>query len=61
MGMYSENRAEYAIVQLACISDSITIVPINAKHTDLICAQNILEYTNLQTVCVSRWTLPQLL
>lgn len=54
IGIYSENRAEYVIVQLACISDSITIVPINAKHTDLICAQNILEYTNLQTVCISR-------
>ena len=47
MGIYSENRYEYAITQLACISDSITIVPINAKHTDLICGQNILEYTNL--------------
>ncbi len=47
IGIYSENRSEYAIVELACMSDSITIVPINSKHTDFICAQNILDYTNL--------------
>ena len=36
-------------------------MPINAKNTDLINAQNILEYTQVPTVCVSRQTLPQLL
>lgn len=35
MGFYSENRAEYVIAMLACISDSITVIPINAKPTDV--------------------------
>jgi acyl-CoA synthetase (AMP-forming)/AMP-acid ligase II len=35
MGFYSENRAEYVVAMLACFSDSITVVPINAKPNDV--------------------------
>jgi long-subunit acyl-CoA synthetase (AMP-forming) len=35
MGFYSENRAEYVIGMLACFSDSITVIPVSSKPTDL--------------------------
>jgi len=30
IGMFSENRPEFFITELACISDSVTILPISA-------------------------------
>jgi long-subunit acyl-CoA synthetase (AMP-forming) len=42
MGIYSENRAEYVIAELACMSNSITIVPVNPKASDVVMAQKII-------------------
>ncbi len=39
MGFYSENRPEYVIAMLACISDSITVIPVSSKPTDLSISQ----------------------
>ena len=39
MGFYSENRAEYVIGMLACFKDSITVMPVSSKPTDLSISQ----------------------
>ncbi len=61
MGFYSENRAEYVIAMLACMSDSITVIPVNAKPTDVSMAQLIMEHSILEVLCVSKITLTQVL
>ena len=60
MGIYSENRAEYVISQFACMSDSVTVVPINHHATDVVSAKEIIEHTLLEVICVSRNTLRQI-
>ena len=58
MGIFSENCPEFYITQLACISDSVTIVPISAdaQFLDSERVTNIIEATGLTTVCVSSKT-----
>lgn len=53
MGIFSENRAEYVVAELACMSDSITVVPIPARKEDLSLVEQILDLTRLETLCVS--------
>ncbi len=60
MGIYSENRAEYVISQFACMSDSVTVAPINHHATDVVSAKKIIEHTLLEVICVSRNTLRQI-
>ena len=43
MGFYSENRSEYITTELACIAESITLVPISSRPNDLYNAKHILE------------------
>ena len=43
MGFYSENRSEYIMTELACIAESITLVPISSRPDDLYNAKHILE------------------
>jgi long-subunit acyl-CoA synthetase (AMP-forming) len=53
MGFYSENRSEYITTELACIAESITLVPISSRPNDLYNASHILEETQLDTIFVS--------
>lgn len=34
MSMFSENRPEYVLMELACLGDSITVVPIPVRSAD---------------------------
>lgn len=34
MGILSENRPEYALMEIACISDSITVIPVPVRSAD---------------------------
>jgi long-subunit acyl-CoA synthetase (AMP-forming) len=34
MGIFSENRPEYVLVELACLSDSVVSVPIPTRAAD---------------------------
>ena len=61
MGFYSENRAEYVIGMLACFKDSITVMPVSSKPTDLSISQQIMEHSLIEVLCVSRITLTQIL
>lgn len=57
MGFFSENRPEYAIGEIACISDSIVsaLIPIRAmEHVTL---EKTLAQLELSTLCVSKYTL----
>ena len=58
MGIFSENCPEFYITELACISDSVTIVPISADAQFLESERvsNIIEATGLTTICVSSKT-----
>lgn len=33
MGVFSENRPEYTKLEISCLGDSITILPIFTKHS----------------------------
>lgn len=61
MGIYSENRPEYAIIELACMSDSITIIPISSRDVDTSNDILIFEQTELETLCISSSALPKLI
>ena len=54
VGILAENREEWTITELACMSDSITIVPIFMNHyltnPNL---ESIINQTELQTIFVS--------
>jgi len=58
MGIFSENRLEFYITQLACISDSVAIVPIavDAQFLEQERVSKIIDSTGLSTVCVSEKT-----
>ena len=58
MAIFSENCPEFYIMQLACISDSVTIVPISADAQFLEQERviSIIEATEVSTVCVSSKT-----
>ncbi len=49
IGIFSENRPEFFITELACISDSVTIVPIStdAQFLDEERVSNIIETTGV--------------
>jgi long-subunit acyl-CoA synthetase (AMP-forming) len=61
MGFYSENRSEYITTELACIAESITLVPISSRPNDLYNASHILKETQLDTIFVSGGKLGNLL
>jgi long-subunit acyl-CoA synthetase (AMP-forming) len=61
MGIFSENRPEYALIEIACISDSITVVAIPVRSAEETSVSVITTQTELQTVCVSSNTLPLIL
>lgn len=58
MGLFSENRPEIAIVELACISQSITVSPIPTRAAEYSSVARILDLTEMRTLCVSKHTLP---
>ena len=49
MGIFSENCPEFYITELACISDSVTIVPISAdaQFLDEERVSNLIETTGI--------------
>ena len=49
IGMFSENRPEFFITELACISDSVTIVPIStdAQFLEEERVSNLIETTGI--------------
>jgi long-subunit acyl-CoA synthetase (AMP-forming) len=59
MAIFSENRIEWVITQLACCSDSICIVPVSVQNQfvndNRICS--ILNQTEVSTICVSKSTI----
>ena len=55
VGIYSENRPEWVIAELACIRESITIVPIFSRASPN-CVSGILDQTHVRTVFVSNST-----
>lgn len=61
MGFYSENRPEYVIAMLACMSNSITVVPVSSKPQDISISQQIIEHSLIEVLCVSRISLGQVL
>ena len=58
MAFFSENRTEFVLTQIACMSDSITIVPIPTRSAEYSSVSQILHLTELRTLCVTRLTLP---
>ena len=61
MGFFSENRPEFVLTELACFSDNITIVPIPTKSAEYSSVSQILDITELKTLCVTKYTLPLIL
>ena len=61
MGLFSENRPEFVLTELACISDNITIVPIPTKSAEYSSVSQIMDLTELRTLCVTKYTLPLIL
>ena len=55
VGIYSENRPEWVIAELACIRESITIVPIFSRASSSY-VSGILDQTHVRTVFVSNST-----
>ena len=55
VGIYSENRPEWVIAELACIRESITIVPIFSRASPSYIS-GILDQTHVRTVFVSNST-----
>ena len=43
------------------MSDSITVVPVNHNFNDVMSAQEIIEHSLIEVICVSKHTLPQIL
>ena len=61
MGFFSENRPEFILTELACISDNITIVPVPTKSAEYLSVSQIIDLTELRTLCVTKNTLPLIL
>lgn len=59
MGIFSENREEWIMTELACCSNSIAVVPIQIlnqfQNEEL--AEYICKITEIETVCASLQTL----
>lgn len=60
LGIYSENREEYVITELACMGHSITVVPIFVNHYQQQ-VEEVIDQTMLKTLAVSTETLPTIL
>lgn len=58
MGIFSENRPEWIVTQLASCSDSICVVPIAVENQFLSEERiaGIINKTELTTLCVSKYT-----
>lgn len=53
LGIYSKNREEWAIADLACMSSSVTIVPVyESLGPDALAF--IIRQTELTTLCVEK-------
>lgn len=63
LGIFSENRKEWYITQIAACSHSIVTVPINAEQQcfqeEWVC--KIINSTGMTTLCVSKKTIRQIL
>lgn len=59
MAIFSDNRPEWFMTELACCSDSVCIVPvaIQAQFTNEERISSILNKTEVQTICVSKKTI----
>ena len=55
VGIFSENRPEFVITELACIRDSIAVVPIYSNAAPSM-VQGVLQQTEIATVFVSGYT-----
>ena len=53
MGIFSENRAEYFEVQLACCSDSICVVPIPLDSLNNEKLAELFNHLEIETLTVS--------
>lgn len=61
MGFFSENRPEFILTEIACMSDSITIVPIPTKSAEYSSVSQITDLTEMRTLCVTKYTLPMII
>lgn len=63
MGIFSENRHEWVVAELACTSDSIVIVPLvnQNEFANEETIQKIIEKTELTTICASNNTVDLIL
>lgn len=61
MSVFSENRPEVVIIEIACLSQSITISPIPTRAAEYASVSRILDLTEARTLCVSKLTLPLIL
>jgi long-chain acyl-CoA synthetase len=59
MGIFSENRPEWIVTQLASCSDSICVVPVAVQNQFLNEERitSIINKTELTTLCVSKYTI----
>ena len=61
MAVFAENRPEYLLTQIACMSDSITVVPIPIRSADSVSVAHILDQTKAGSLCVSKHTFPMII
>lgn len=63
LGIFSENRLEWIMTEIACCSDSITVVPLAVENQFMNeeRIQNIINITELSVICVSKATIGVLL
>lgn len=57
LGFFAENRPEYVISEIACLSDSIVTVLIPIKAVEQSPLEAVLTDLELPTLCVSKHTL----
>ena len=56
MGVFSENRPEYTKLEITCLGDSFTILPIFTRYS-LDQVEQIIEQTQITTLAVSQQTI----
>lgn len=58
MGIFSENRPQWFMTELACCSDSICVVPVAVEEQFLNedRVSKLINLTNMTTICVSSFT-----
>jgi long-subunit acyl-CoA synthetase (AMP-forming) len=59
MGIFSENRSEWVVTQLASCSDSVCVVPVAVENQFVNEERitSIINKTELTTLCVSKYTI----